>query len=115
MFHQRSTESLPLVGIYYNESYLGRLGLHHDITSAADDRKAVAFVHHRYQSDMIYEVDIQEERDFLLRKAALCPEETTKKGLRTGPLDGCKELIPVLRSQRPDFDLRPSRSTSTTA
>src|SRR6516225_12142032 len=48
-------------------------------------------------------IDIQEERDFLLRKAALCNEEAAEDGLHAGAADGCHEFSTVIRSERPDF------------
>jgi hypothetical protein len=63
-----------------------------------------AFLHHRDQGDMVDEVDVQEERDFLLAEVALYLEETAVERLVTDPADGCLEISPVVRSKRPDFE-----------
>jgi hypothetical protein len=53
---------------------------------------------------MVDEVDVQEERDFLLAEVVLYLEETAVKRLVTDPADGCLEIGPVVRFKRPDFE-----------
>ena len=103
--HQCCTDSLPLVPVDHRESHLRLSGLQDDVTSAADDRgSATFFFHHCDQGDVIDEIRMQEELDFLVREAALCGEEPTEERLRTCAADGCKELGPVIRPQRADLD-----------
>ena len=102
--HQCCTDSLPLVPVDHGESHLRLSGLQDDVTSAADDRESAIFFHHCDQGDVIDEIHMQEELDFLVRKAAFRGEETTEERLRACAADGCKELGSVFRPQRADFD-----------
>jgi hypothetical protein len=97
--HKRRADTLPLVFVDDGESHLRLSRLHDDVAGAAHDHRAGAFLHHRDQGDMVDEVDVQEERDFLLAEVALYLEETAVKRLLTGAADGCREVCPVVMSK----------------
>jgi hypothetical protein len=50
------------------------------------------------------EVNIQEECDLVLCKAALYSKETAKETLYAGAADGCDKIVPIVRSEGADFD-----------
>ena len=70
MMHEGRAETLPLILIDHGESDLGLSRLYDDVTSAARDHAPTGFVHDRDQCDVIDEVDVQEKRDFRLRKVS---------------------------------------------
>ena len=113
MAQQRSADALPMVLVDHGKSDFGRTGLHDDVASAADDHRSFPFSHGRDQGDMIDEVDVHEEFDFLFRKFSLRAEETEIQGLRAGASDGAqKSARSFVLSARISIG-RPSRNKST--
>ena len=80
MTHQCRTDSSPLVLIDHSEGHFGLASLHDDITSSPNDHGSAAFFHPGHQSDMVHEVDVQEERYFLSKNSVLW-QETAVEGL----------------------------------
>src|SRR5262245_4279174 len=107
LVHQRCTDTLPLVLVDHVEGHLSFLRVYNDVASAANYHGSAAFFHHCNQGHVVDEVNIQEECDFLLCKAALYREETVIEVLRAGTADGCGEIGPIARSERADFDPAP--------
>src|SRR5206468_5791560 len=107
MAHQRRAHALPLVLVDQGESDFGRPGRNDDVTSAADHHRSTAFFRHRDQSDVVDEIDVREEFDFLLGKVASDTEEATVERLVADAGDGCAETGPVIRSEGTDFDPAP--------
>jgi hypothetical protein len=103
MAHQRGAEALPLEFVCHSESYLGRSGLHDDLTSAADNL-SVSFFHYCYQGNMVEEVGIQKECDFPFRKTASYTEETAVERLVTSAANRVDEAGSIVRSEGTDFN-----------
>src|SRR4030095_8222452 len=95
---------LALVLVDHCESYLGFPGLQDDVATTADDHGAAVFFAHGDQGHVIDEVDLREERDFLLGKVTSYTEEATIERLGAAAADGRNELGPVVRSKRTGFD-----------
>src|SRR4029077_13188922 len=93
--HKRRADTSALLFVDDGESHLRLSRLHDDVTGAAHDRAARAFLHSD-QGDVLDEVDVQEERDFLLAEVALYLEETAVERLVTDPAAGCLEISPVV-------------------
>src|SRR4051812_28105317 len=104
MTHQCGADTLALVFIDHRESYLGLPGLQDDVATTADDHGAAVFFAHCDQGHVIEEVDLCEERDFLVGKMTSYTEEATIERLGAAAADGRNELGPVVRSKRTDFD-----------
>ena len=68
------------------------------ITSATDNHGSAAFFHYCDQGDMAHKIDIQEKRNFLLRKAAFGSKETAEEGLRADAANCYDELSAVIQS-----------------
>ena len=54
---------------------------------------------------MLDEIDVHEEGDLALRKAALGDEEAALQRLGAGAADGCQHVFLVDRMQRADFNV----------
>src|SRR5262245_38531629 len=104
MAHQCGPDALPLEFVDHSERDLSRSGLHDDVASAADNHLSAAFFHHRYQSDMVDEVDIHVKRDFLFRETASDTEETAIERLVAGAADRFDEAGLIVWSECADFD-----------
>src|SRR5262249_26587437 len=107
MPQQRRPDALLLVIIDHNEGDLGRARPLDDIAPAGNDCSVAALFDYRHQGDMLRKIDIHEKGDLFVRKASLCPEETTVERLRTGPIDGCAKVGLVLRLKRANFEPTP--------
>jgi hypothetical protein len=96
MTQQRAADTLPLVFIDHGERDLGRSRSHDDVASATDDCSRAPFFNRRDQSDMIDEIDVREEFDFLFRKVAFRAEETALQRLRAGAVHGVEKLRSIV-------------------
>jgi hypothetical protein len=77
--HQSCANTLPLVLIDYGECHLGLPRLSDNVTRAPNYYRFAILFYHGYQGYMIDKVDVHEECDFLLCKAAFCSKETPEE------------------------------------
>src|SRR6185437_11008854 len=101
---QQRADALTLIAIDHDKGDLGFAGPGHDIARAADDCGPAVLVDDGDQRDMIDEIDVHEERLFLLRKSALGYEEAALQRLCAGATDGGEHAGFIVRPQRADFD-----------
>src|SRR3954453_14317367 len=71
MAHQGRADPLPLVLVDHSKSHLGCPRLSDNVTPAPDNHRSSVFFDHGHEGDVVDEVNVHEERDFLLREAAL--------------------------------------------
>ena len=111
MMHERRTDTLSLILVYYGESHFGLSRLHDDVTGAARDHWRAVFVNYCDQCDVIDEIDAQEIVDFSLCEATFYRKETTVKGLRAAETAAMRSARSSGLSARISTR-RPSRSVS---
>jgi hypothetical protein len=75
VLHQRGSKASSLIFVDYGESDLGTSGLHNDAPRPTDNRGPDLVVHDRDESQMLDEVDVQEEGNLRLGKLSLWREE----------------------------------------
>src|SRR5262245_18727712 len=102
--HQHCADALSLVFIDNRERYLGCPRTHDDVTSATDDCPPAAFSDHDDDCNVVGEIDIHEEVDFLFGKMALQPQETAVKRSGADAVGGCDKISAVAGSEGADFD-----------
>jgi hypothetical protein len=66
MPHQQCADALPLMLVYHGERDLRPSRLHDDVTRSTDNHWSAAFVQDGYERQVVDEVDVQEEGDFIL-------------------------------------------------
>src|SRR3954463_11751316 len=71
MAHQCPADPLPLVLVDDGKSHLGCPRLSDNITRASDYQGLTVLFHHGHQGNVVNEIDVHEECDFLFREAAL--------------------------------------------
>src|SRR4029077_4009206 len=71
---------------------------------AAHDHRPSAFFHHRDQGHVIDKVDVREECDFLLAKAASYRKEPAADGAAACAADSFDESAPIVGFDGADFD-----------
>src|ERR1700738_988777 len=113
MAHKCRTDPLSLVLVDHDESYLGLAGLNDHVTSAAN-HWPLAFVQHGDQGDVVDKVDVQEERDFFLRKAPFRREEAAVERLALVRLTSATSLSRSSGLRERISIRRPLRSNSMT-
>ena len=69
MAHQDRPNALALIGIDHDEGDFCVAGLDDDISSAAGDDRMSIFVDLRNERDMGFEIDIEKDRPFPVRKS----------------------------------------------
>src|SRR3954468_12631217 len=79
MAHQCRADPFPLMLVDDGKSHLGCPRLSDNVTRASDDHGVAVRVHHGHQGDVVDEIDVHEECDFLLREAALGSKEAAKE------------------------------------
>ncbi len=99
------SQALALIAVDDDESDLRSAGFNYNIAPATHDGRAAIFVSKCDQRDMIAEVDLHEEVDFLLREAALHREKAPLQRLGACALDCGEHVVLVVRPKRPDFNL----------
>ena len=104
MTHQDAADALPLIGVDYHEGDLGLARPHHDVASGAGNRRAAVFIDFRDQCDMVFEIDVEEERDLLLRKVLFGSKKSALDLLRTRTFDRSQHLLFVASAKRADFN-----------
>ena len=102
--HQQRADALALIVIDDDKGDLGLAGVGDDVTPPADDDATSVLFGEHDERDVIYEVDVHEEGDLLLREATLHHEETAVQRLHAGTSDGCKHVILVVWPKCADFD-----------
>jgi hypothetical protein len=75
---------------------------------SAYDRSAVVLTHLGEQGDVIGEVDIYKEGDFVLRKLMFRRKKATLKGVRADAASSTDEVVPIFWSERPNLHLASS-------
>src|SRR6267154_6104489 len=88
MPHQRGADSLSLVFVNQGESNLRSSRLNDNVAATANDVRCSAFFCDDDQGDMVDEVDVREELEFLFGKMASYRKETTAERLGAGAADG---------------------------
>src|SRR5438270_1054874 len=71
MTHEHGPDTLALIRIDHNESYLGLAGPHNDKASTADNDGVSVFINLRDERDVAFEIDVEEESHLPLREAFL--------------------------------------------
>lgn len=79
MAHQRRANALPLIFVDHSERHLGCSRAHYDITSASDDCGSAPFSRNGDPRDVVGEIDVQEEVNFLLRKNGALGRRNVRK------------------------------------
>src|SRR5438105_2394707 len=106
MAHEDRANTLTLIGIDHDESYLSLAGLDNDIASTSDDRRSV-FIDLRDERDMVFEIDVEKKRQFLLRETLLWYEKASSQRLRAGSSDGREHLGSVIGTKCANFNRTP--------
>jgi hypothetical protein len=65
------------------------------------------FIDLRDERDMVFEIDVEEEGQLLLREALLWREKAPLERLRAGPSDRREHLGPVIGTKCANFDWTP--------
>src|SRR3954468_17200928 len=107
MAHQCRADPFPLMLVDDGKSHLGCPRLSDNVTRASDDHGVAVRVHHGHQGDVVEEIDVHEECDFLLREAALGSKEAAKERPSAGASDSGDEAGSVLRLEGTDLDPAP--------
>src|SRR4051812_23824522 len=107
MAHQCRADTLPLVLVDHSKSHLGCPRLPDNVTPASNNHRLSALFDDGHQGNMVDEVDVHEECDFLLREAALGSKEAAKEGLGAGAFDSGDEVGSVIWPEGAYLDLAP--------
>ena len=107
MAHQCRADPLPLVLVDHSKSHLGCPRLSDNVAPASDNHTSAVLFDRRHQGNMVDEVDVHEECDFLLREAALGSKEAAEDGLGAGASDSGNKAGSVIGPEGADFDLAP--------
>src|SRR5260370_12238018 len=104
MAHENRADPLALICVDHDESAVGLACPDNDMTSAAGDSRASAFIDLRDERDVALEIDVEEEGHLLLREALLWREKASLNRLCAGPSDRREHLGPVIGTKGADVD-----------
>jgi hypothetical protein len=107
MAHERRADPLTLVLVNHSKSHLRCPRLSDNVTRTSDDHGVAVLVHHGHQGNVVDEIDVHEECDFLLREAALGSKEAAEEGLGACAFDRGDEADSVVWPESPDLDRAP--------
>ena len=93
--------------VNHSKSHLSCPKLSDNVTRSPDNNWSAIQVHHGHQGNVVDEIDVHEECDFLLREAALGSKEAAEEGLGAGAFDSGDEAGSVVWPETPDFDRPP--------
>src|ERR1700733_4160583 len=104
MPHEDRADTLTLIGIDHDKSYLGLAGPDNDIASTTDDRRRFVFIDLRDERDMVFEIDVEKKRQLLLRETLLWCEKASPQRLRAGSSDRREHPGSVIGTKCADFN-----------
>src|SRR4051812_22519781 len=107
MAHQGRADTLPLVLVHHGKSHLGCPRLSDNVTPASDNHRSSVLFDRGHEGDVVGEVDVHEECDFLLREAALGSKEAAEERLRAGASESGNKAGSVIWPEGADLDLAP--------
>ena len=103
MTHKNRADSLALVFVDYGKRDLGLPGFGNNVAPTADDCRPTVLLDYGDQGDVIYKVDIEEERGFLLGEMPLGAEEAPIEGLSAYAADSGQHGGAIFGSERTNF------------
>ena len=98
MAHEQCADTLPLVPICHGERDLSSSRLQDDVTGSTDNHRSSGFGQFGYERQMVYEIDIQEEGNFLFGKASLWRKEPAIERLGAAVGHCCQQPVAVISS-----------------
>src|SRR4051812_38268788 len=107
MAHQCRADPLSLVLVDDGKSHLGCPRLSDNVTRASDDQGLTVLFHYGHQGNVVDEVNVHEECDFLLREAALGSKEAAEERLGAGASDSGDKAGSVVWPEGTDLDPAP--------
>src|SRR5262249_47211609 len=105
MAHQDRADALPLILVKNGEGYLGLARRHDDVSRTAYDHRSASLIQYRNQGDMIDEVDVHKEGDFVFAELTFDREEAAFKRMRADTTRSGDEVVPILRAERANCEL----------
>src|SRR5262249_41222538 len=105
MAHQDLADALPLILVENCEGYLCLARRHDDISRAAHDHWSASLAECRDQGDVIDEVDVHKEGNFVVAKLTLNRKEPVFKGMRADTVRGRNKVVAIFRPERANCEL----------
>ena len=104
MTHQCPTDATPLILVHHDKGDLGLPGLQDNVASASCYHRMPPFIYQRNYGHVIDEIDVHEERGFLICEAAFKTKKTAVKRPIACAADSGDQIGPVVWSESTDFD-----------